>query len=155
MTAKILLFIGFLLPWFSLFFAKPHTIRRFMPVTIFTCLLMTIVFQIAYTYDWWEIHEYIVPWGYMIDVSFAYGLFAVGTFWIFRFTCHRFQLYLLVNIIMDVFMCYAALPLLDVLGIASYQNITPWQYLLVIVGVSIIIYFYHKWQEKVFAPSVN
>ncbi|MCA1053691.1 hypothetical protein LCM10_01735 [Rossellomorea aquimaris] len=155
MTAKVLLFIGFLLPWFSLYFAKADTIRRFMPVTIFTSLLMTIVFQIAYTYGWWEIHEYIVPWGYMIDVSFAYGVFSVGTFWIFRFTSHHFPLYILINFIMDAFMCFAALPLLDVLGIANYKNITPWQYLLVIFGISFVIYFYHKWQEKLFKPSVD
>lgn len=51
-----------------------------MPVTIFTSLLMTIIFQIAYTYKWWTIQEQIVPWGFMIDVSFAYGIFTVGTF---------------------------------------------------------------------------
>ncbi len=153
MTMRIILFIGFLLPWLTLFFAKPDTIRRFMPVTIFTCLLMTIVFQIAYTYDWWVIHEYIVPWGYMIDVSFAYGVFAVGTFWIFRFTYHSFPKFIATNFIMDAFMCYAALPLLDVMGIANYKNITPWQYLLVIFGISFIIYFYHNWQEKIFVDE--
>jgi hypothetical protein len=155
MTARILLFIGFLLPWFTLFFARSETIRRFMPVTIFTCLLMTIVFQIAYTYDWWEIHEYIVPWGYMIDISFAYGVFAVGTFWIFRFTYHRFSLFILINFILDAFTCYVALPLLTILGIAEYKNIAPWQYLLIIFSLSFIIYYYQKWQEKIFSPSIN
>jgi hypothetical protein len=91
----------------------------------------------------------------MIDTSIAYGAFAVGTFWIFRFTYHRFSLFILINFIMDVIMCFAALPLLNVLGIAEYKNIAPWQYLLVIFGISFIIYFYHKWQEKAFSPSVN
>ncbi|MGG4549890.1 hypothetical protein ABER02_19270 [Rossellomorea marisflavi] len=153
MTIKIILFIAFLLPWISLFFAKGSTIRKFMPVTIFTCLLMTIIFQIAYTYDWWVIHEYIVPWGYMIDVSFAYGVFAIGTFWIFRFTHHYFFLYIVTNLVMDAFMCFLALPLLDKLGIASYKNITSWEYFLVIFALSFVVYFFHKWQEKIFSPT--
>ena len=150
MTAKVMLFIAFFLPWFSLFFASSKTIKRFMPVTILTCLLMTIIFQIAYTYKWWIIHQYIIPWGYMIDVSFAYGIFAVGTFWIFRFTSHKFILYTTVNFLMDAFMCFAALPLLSLLGIAEYDKISPWQYLLVIYGLSFIIYAYQKWQETIF-----
>ncbi|BCB03592.1 hypothetical protein [Bacillus sp. KH172YL63] len=150
MHVKLILFIAFLLPWFSLFFASSKTIKRFMPVTILTCLLMTVIFQIAYTYKWWIIHEYIVPWGYMIDVSFAYGIFAVGTFWIFRFTSHKFLVYTVVNFIMDVFMSFAALPLLSLLGIAEYHSISPWQYLLVIYGLSFVIYGYHKWQETIF-----
>ncbi|AVD54498.1 hypothetical protein CKF96_02945 (plasmid) [Priestia filamentosa] len=48
MTAKIVLFICLILPWFTLFFASSRTIKRFMPVTIFTCFLMTIIFQIAF-----------------------------------------------------------------------------------------------------------
>lgn len=147
---KLLLIVGLLLPWTSLLLAKKDTIRRFMPVTIFTSFMMTIIFQIAYTYEWWVIHEYIVPWGYMIDVTFAYGIYATGTFWIFRLTSHRFFLYAATNLIMDTFMCFVGLPLLGVLGIATYKNITPWEYLLVTYGLSLVIYVYHKWQQKIF-----
>jgi hypothetical protein len=56
---KIILFVTFLLPWLSLFFASKETIKTYMPVTIFTSLLMTIIFQIAYTYEWWVIYQYI------------------------------------------------------------------------------------------------
>ncbi|MBM7701961.1 hypothetical protein [Metabacillus iocasae] len=154
MVAKVALFITFFLPWLTLFFASKTTIKRYMPVTIFTCLLMTIVFQIAYHYKWWIIHTYIIPWGYMIDISFAYGIFAVGTFWIFRLTSHRFLLYTIVNILMDTFMCFIALPLLlGSLKIAEYKNITPLQYFFVLYGISIIIYFYHKWQDSLYIQT--
>lgn len=83
MTAKVILYISLFLPWFTLLFAKKQRIKKYIPVIILTCLLMTIIFQIAYQYNWWVIHTYIVPWGYMIDVSFAYGLFPVGTFGFF------------------------------------------------------------------------
>ncbi|MBM7598930.1 magnesium-transporting ATPase (P-type) [Virgibacillus halotolerans] len=146
----IIMLAGLIVPWFTLFFTSPEERRRYMPVTIFTSLLMTIIFQIAYTYEWWIMHKQIVPWGYMIDVSFVYGVFAVGTFWIFRFTSHGFLLYIVVNIIMDAFMAFIALPFLSVLDIATYENIAPWEYFLVIFGLSFIIYFYHKWQQKIY-----
>lgn len=153
MAIRIILFIIFLLPWLTLFFASSKTIRRFMPVTIFTCLLMTIIFQIAYTYKWWVIHKYIVPWGYMSDVSFIYGIFSVGTFWIFLLTFHKFLWYTVVNLIMDVVMSFIVLPSLSLLDIAEYKNISPWQYFLVTYGLSFVIYFYHKWQEKFFSED--
>ncbi|MFP7416852.1 hypothetical protein SFC65_25140 [Priestia filamentosa] len=153
MTAKIILFIFLILPWFTLFFASSTTIKRFMPVTVFTCFLMTIIFQIAYIYNWWVIEAYIVPWGYMTDVSFAYGIFAVGTFWIFRLTSHNFLWYTVINLIMDIVMSFIILPLLSLLGVAKYKNITFWQYALVIYGLSFVIYFYHKWQKKIFSTD--
>lgn len=146
----LIMLAALIVPWFTLFFTGPEERKRYMPVTIFTSLLMTIIFQIAYTYEWWILHEQIVPWGYMIDVSFVYGIFAIGTFWIFRFTSHNFLLFIIVNIIMDAFMAFIALPFLNVLGIATYENISPWQYFLVIFAVSFIIYMYHKWQQKIF-----
>lgn len=150
MMVNILLYASLFLPWLTLFFASKETIRRYMPVTIFTAFLMTIIFQIAYTYKWWTIHEYIVPWGYMIDVSFAYGIFSVGTFWIFKLTSHKFLLYIVVNFILDFIMCFIALPTLKIFGISEYNQISSWQYLLVTFGLSFVIYVYQKWQEKIF-----
>lgn len=150
MTAKVILYISLFLPWFTLLFAKKQRIKKYIPVIILTCLLMTIIFQIAYQYNWWVIHTYIVPWGYMIDVSFAYGLFPVGTFWIFYFTSGRFILFTITNLLMDAIMAYVVLPLLMKLGIAEYKLITSWQYFLIMYGISFIIYGYHIWQKKIY-----
>lgn len=153
MSVKTLQLILLTAPWFSLFFLDKNTIKRYMPTTIFTALLMTILFQIAYAYGWWEIHQSIVPWGYMIDASFAYGVFAVGTFWIFYLTSHRFALYVLSNLVMDALFSFTVFPLLTRIGIATLKNITAWQYFFVIFGLSFVIYGYHKWQEKIFIPA--
>lgn len=150
MINKIILFVALILPWLTLFFTNSRTRKEYMPVTIFTSLLMTIIFQIAYTYNWWIIYEQIVPWGYMIDVSFTYGIFLIGTFWIFRWTSHKFMLYAIVNLIMDAIMAFIALPTLSVLGISTYKNISSWQYFLVMFGLSFVIYGYHKWQQGIY-----
>jgi hypothetical protein len=146
---RILLYIALILPWFSLFFIRKSTIKRFMPVTIFTALLMTIVFQIAYTYDWWVIHEYIAPWGYMVDVSFAYGVFAVGTLWIFILTHHSYVKYLITNMVFDGFFSFFVFDILDKLGIGTIKNLKEWQYFLIMLLVSVIIYIYFRWQDTI------
>jgi hypothetical protein len=147
----MILWIILVLPWFSLFFVHRKTIKRFMPVTIFSCFLMSIIFQIAYHYEWWTIHISIVPWGYITDVSFAYGIFAMGTFWVFRLTSHRILLFLLANIIMDFLLSYVVIKsFLLKFGVAEFKNISPFQYFLITVFISLILYAYHKWQEKIF-----
>ncbi|WP_431801279.1 hypothetical protein [Halobacillus andaensis] len=152
MTVEMIMYAALILPWFTLLLASSEVRRKYMPVTIFTALLMTIIFQVAYTYKWWVIYKQIVPWGYMIDVSFAYGVFLIGTFWIFRFTSHKFLLYMVVNLALDAIMAFITLPLLGVLGIAVYKNISAWQYFLVMYGLSFIIYGYHRWQQKIYKP---
>lgn len=150
MSIRIILVLLLILPWLTLFFMKKESIKRFMPVTIFSMLIMSIVFQIAYTYKWWVIYQYVVPWGYLVDVSFAYGIFAVGTLWIFRLTSHRFRLYVLTNLVMDALFAFVVFPLLRILHVATVKNIEYWQYFLVIFGLSFLLYGYHKWQETIF-----
>ncbi len=55
-----------------------------------------------------------------------------------------------IDLITDAFMAFIVLPLLNVLGIATYKNILPWQYFLVIFVLSFIIYIYHKWQQRIY-----
>lgn len=154
MGIKTLLWILLLLPWVTTFFLEKNTVKRYMPVTIFTCLLMTIIFQIAYTFKWWTIYQFIVPWGYMIDVSFSYGIFAVGTLWIFRLTSHKFWLYVVTNAIVDAIFAFGVLAMmLPGLGIGAYNRIQPWQYFLVIFALSFVIYGFHMWQKGVFKGS--
>ncbi|ALC90582.1 hypothetical protein AM500_12885 [Bacillus sp. FJAT-18017] len=147
---KFLQYAALIVPWFSLGFTTSANRKKYMPVTIFGALIMTVVFQIAHQYDWWVIKKSIVPWGYMSDVTFIYGLFAVGTFWIFRFTSDKFPMFIILNAVMDSLMSFVILPLLGTLGIAHYKNISPWQYFLVIFGISFLLWIYHKWQEKIF-----
>lgn len=141
------------LPWLSLYYMKNHAIKRYLPVAIFTSLIMTIMFEIAYTYEWWIIHEYIFPWGYITDVSFVYGLYAVGTMWIFYYTYHNFWVYLITHFSFDFMVAYIVLNFLDQSKVLTLKNISEWQYLLVSFAVSIILYGYQLWQEKIFVKN--
>ncbi|MEB4793203.1 hypothetical protein P5G65_04795 [Paenibacillus chondroitinus] len=113
---------------------------------------MTIIFEIAYTYKWWTIHERIVPWGYIIDVSFVYGLFAVGTVWIFYLTFRKFWIYVLTNLVIDAFFSFLGLHwLVEGMGVATI-HIAKWIIFVLFFSLSFVIYGYQVWQEKVFVP---
>lgn len=101
MFNKIILWSSLILPWLSLFFMKKESIKRYMPVAIFVSLLVTILFEVAYTFKWWVMLDKIAPWGNITNVAFTYGTFLVGTIWIFYFTYRKFWAYMVTNILID------------------------------------------------------
>ncbi|MGY0694409.1 hypothetical protein ACW2QC_16790 [Virgibacillus sp. FSP13] len=150
---KIALILAFILPWLTLIWANKYSLKKFMPVTILTGLIMTIIFEIAHAYNWWTIHEYLFPWGYITDTSFAYGLFMMGTFWIFYFTYGKLWVFVLTNIVFDLFMGFAGMNILRVIGVATMHTISEWQYFLVMFFISLVLYVYQRWQETIFAQK--
>jgi hypothetical protein len=147
---QVLLWLGLITPWLTLFFLKTDSIKRYMPVAVFVSLLLTIIYEIAYTYNWWELKEYIVPWGYITNVSFVYGTFLVGTIWIFHFTYLNFKLYMITNIIVDAIFSFGLLQFTGWLGIDEFINLPKWGAYLIMLSLALIIYMYQRWQEGIF-----
>ena len=154
MTDKLLLWITWIVPWFSLLFLKKDMIKRYMPVAVFTALLVTIVFEIAYALRWWEMLERIVPWGTITNVSFVYGLFIVGTIWIFYFTYRNFWLFLAVNAAVDALQAFVFDGLFEG-RVYRLVRINDFQVFLLMIGIAFVIYGYQKWQEGVFAKEAQ
>lgn len=150
---QLFLWSGLIIPWLSLFFIDKHSIKRYMPVAIFVSLLLTILYEIAYTYKWWLLKQYIVPWGYITNISFVYGAFLVGTIWIFRFTYHNFWLYSITNIIVDALFAFGLLQLTEKLGIDQFINLPKYGAYLIMLALSLVIYVYQKWQEEIMIHS--
>lgn len=136
------------LPWLTLFAARRGSVKRMMPSVVFTSLLVTILSIIGYEFKWWIIHKYIVPWGEIVDISFVYGIFAVGTFWIFYFTGRSFWLFILVNVVVDALFSFGILPIMERIGIVTVR-IPLWQTFLLDIAMMLIIYVYHRWQTAV------
>lgn len=88
----------------------------------------------------------------MNDVTFTYGIFAIGTFWIFMLTAHKLWVYLVTNLHVNAIFIFGLLNLLIKAGIASLDRIAAWQTYLLNVGVSLIIYGYHLWQQGALVP---
>jgi len=153
MMVKIILWTSLILPWISLFAIKKSMVKRFMPVSILSALVVTIFYEIAYVYNWWTIKIKIVSWGNITNVSFVYGLFLVGTLWIFRFTYGKLWLYFTANVIIDSVYIYLINDPLERTGLFTLVNVTKWQLVLLMSGVSLLLYAYQRWQETIFQPS--
>jgi hypothetical protein len=148
---KVLLWMALILPWFTLMFLNKNSIKRYMPVTVFTCLLVTIIYEIGYTYRLWTIQQPIVSWGHITDPSFAYGVLAVGTLWVFYLTSHKFWVYVVTNTVMDAFFSFVAVAyILPLLRIANYDRAQPWQLFIITFGLSFVAYGYYLWQQGLF-----
>jgi hypothetical protein len=144
---KILLWSIFILPWFSLFLLKRHAIKHYMPVTVFTSLLVTLYDELAYTQKWFAVKETIMPW--FIDfIPFVFGVFIVGTLWIFYLTYGHFWLYFITNIVIDGLFCFLAHNWFIKLGLIENLKHRDIHIFIAFVIISIIAYGYQVWQDE-------
>lgn len=148
MFNKIMLWATLLLPWPTLIFLGRKSVKRYMPVAVFVALLVTILFEAAHSLKWWELIDQIVPWGYITNVSFVYGIFLVGTIWIFHYTYRNFWLYLLVNVVIDGLFAFVLSNFFEG-RIYNLVNFNQFQVFLLMTGLSLVIYGYQRWQEEV------
>jgi len=147
---KLILIIMIIMPWLSLLFMNKHSIKRFMPVAILASLLVTIIFEIGYIYDWWRILVDLAPWDRITSVPLVYGIFLVGTIWIFHFTFdRRFWVYLLINLLFDVFYSFIILNILVSIGIYRLDNMKNFGITMLMIFLALIIYPYQKWQDSI------
>lgn len=143
------------LPWASLLFLDKNKLRRYMPVALFAVVLSTLVNQIAAEYGWWSFMP-MFGWDRIIPVYKVYGLFLVGTIWIFAFTFGKFWLYLIVNFLVDLFFMFFYGYLLAAAGISASGNLSVPNDLILLTVQGILIYGYQVWQEKIYKePGYN
>jgi len=137
-----------LLPWATLLLARKEARKRYMPVVLLSVLFMTVVSVIGYTLRWWSIDRYILhPFGKIVDPSFVYGIFSIGTFWIFYFSSRKLWVYMAVNIGINALFSFAIVPLMDRMGIITMLKLPLWGGFAIDIGISLILYGYFKWQD--------
>ena len=147
---KFILLGMLILPWLTLIFINKYYIKRFMPVAILASLLVTIVFEIGYVYDWWKVQVELSPWDRITSVPLTYGVFLVGTIWIFRFTFERnLRLYIIANILTDGFYSFIVLNILIKFGIYKLVNMGNLGIFMLMLLIALIIYPYQKWQDSI------
>ncbi|MEW9674246.1 hypothetical protein [Ammoniphilus sp. 3BR4] len=148
--AKLILWLMLIIPWLSLFFINKHSLKRFMPVGILAALLITLILEIGYVYNWWTILEGILPWEHFITYPLTYGPFLVGTIWIFHFTFDKsFWVYILTNAVIDALYAFAILNVLVYFGVYRLDRIGNFGIFMLIFPFAFVIYAYQKWQEGV------
>ncbi|HEY3425704.1 MAG TPA: hypothetical protein VGL27_12970 [Negativicutes bacterium] len=150
MNNQIIMWSMLILPWLTLPFMKKESIKRFSSAILLTALLVTITHEIAHAFQWWIALDSIVPWGYITNVSYSYGLFLVGTYWAFHFTFRRFWLYMILNIAIGGLWVFPILHFLEQIKIFQYVNINEWFLWLINIIIAVIIYSYQVWHDNIF-----
>ncbi len=146
--AQFIMWVLLIAPWFLLPFFDTERVKRFFPVALFAVLILTIVFQIAEKLKWWVVKENIF---FLTNITpFVYGAFLVGTVLIFYFSYPRFKVYMVLNIVFDLFQAYVMHHIFIWFGIYEVHNINSIGLFLLMTSIAVIIYLYQKWQDTVF-----
>jgi hypothetical protein len=154
MFDKLVLWALLIVPWLSLFFLKKESVNRYMPVAIFTALLMTIYNELAYTYKFWELKVEIFP-QVTAAVPFVYGAFLVIVIWIFHYTYGRFWVYLVTNVVLDFLFAFPLNYFFEkILRLYELIHHNSWIVWGVFIVLSILIYGYQVWQEGVLKQKI-
>ncbi|TYP69540.1 hypothetical protein [Paenibacillus methanolicus] len=152
MLNHAIMWITLLVPWLSFVFLSKETLRRYMPVTILTALLMTIYDEIAIdATDWIVIHQNLVPFTAFIPL--IHGAFVGSTMWIFSLTYGRFWRYFLTNVICDFVFMFVFSLFYEWRGFYSFVDRSRFWIYVDLVLLSVVIYGYQQWQEKIMNPD--
>lgn len=121
-----------------------------MPVGILAALLITIILEMGYVYNWWTILEGLFPWEHFITYPLTFGIFLVGAVWIFHFTYDKsFWVYILTNAVVDAFHAFVMVNVFVYFGIYRLDRMGNFGIFMLIFPLALIIYAYQKWQEGV------
>lgn len=146
----VLLWMILIIPWLSLFLIKKHELKRFMPASILASLLVTIIFEMSYVYNWWTVQKAIAQWGHITSIPLVYGAFLIGTIWIFRYTFDKgFWFYIIANAIVDALYAFIGLNILIYFGIYRLENMGNFGIFLLMTILALIVYLYQRWQDTI------
>ena len=152
--AKIILWLMLVLPWISLFFMNRHSLKRFMPVALLSSVLITVVLEMGYVYNWWTIVGKITPWEEFTSIPLMNGAFLVGTIWIFHFTYDKsFWVYILTNAIIDALYAFFILNVLIYFDVYRLERMDNLGIFMLIFPLAFILFAYQKWQDGIFINS--
>ncbi|MFC0559408.1 hypothetical protein [Halalkalibacter alkalisediminis] len=144
LTIRLILF----LPWFTILFMKKEFIKRYTPVATFSALLVTLHGELAYTQEWLTQNVKITD-VFITFLPFTFGLFLVGTIWIFAVTFGRFWLFLFVNIVIDIVFAFGIHRFIMVpQGIVEELKHGSFEVFTAFLVMAIILYLYQMWVEE-------
>ena len=135
-----LLRIGmFLTSCISLIFLPKKSFYKYLPVSIFTSVLVLSVCALSIPYKLWVIKGNKTT-KILNDLSFVFGSFFAGTMWIFHLTFGKFKQYFALNLLMNLFLSYPLSYVFQKLRVYRLVSFKSKHVFLTYFGFSFIIY---------------
>ncbi len=141
-----LLRIGSILAWATVYFMPKKSVKRYIPVTIFSTLITVTISFIGHHYDFWAVKGSSKKRMWNLLSILVY--FSIGCLWIFHLTFGKFKLYLLINLLNNLVYAVGIIPILEKLNFIKYVKFTRIHHVIVAMLYAIVIYGYQLCYEK-------
>jgi hypothetical protein len=145
---KFYIFLLFFLPWLSLPLLGKRTIKKFLPGALFMGCYVTLEGMLAEKRKWWWFPFRIKP-NVLGELPLIWGPFFIGSFWILKYTYKKFNLYLLVNIVVDSLFTYFILDIFKKFGYVTLVRLSRFQLSIVFLIKSFVMYGFQVFYDKV------
>ncbi|MBT2706965.1 hypothetical protein [Bacillus sp. ISL-47] len=146
-NSRLLLIIMMIIPWISLPLLGRKTIKRFLPATVFICLVVKVMNIIAEKRKWWwfytSIHSKIKG-----DIPFILGPYFICSLWVLKMTYGKFSLFLITNAILHFLFVFPGGKLLKKLGIVSLVRINSIQLFFILLIRAVLLYSFQFVKEN-------
>ncbi|WP_100407462.1 hypothetical protein [Bacillus solitudinis] len=143
------IFLMTILPWLTVPFLGVKVLRRFLPASIFISLYLIAEGRFAEKKKWWWFPINVKP-NMLGELPLIIGPFLVGALWILKFTYGKFNLYLLINIIVDSLFTYLGMDLFKKIGYATLVRLSKFQLSIVFLIKTFLLYGFQVIYERCF-----
>lgn len=152
MSNQVLLWSILVLPWLTLFFMPKETVKRWMPVALFSALTSVLAVELGENLGWFVYGTAAAP--LRTSSYIIFGLNIVTTIWLFYFLYGRFWRYIVIDTVLNfVFIYFFHVYFLGSRELFQPVGITPLQNALIVTFDGILAYGYQMWQEEVLVRS--
>lgn len=135
------------LPFLTIPLLGMKTFKRFLPGSLFMSLYLIGEGRFAEKRKWWWFPFKVKP-NVLGEMPLIIGPFFVGSLWILKYTFGKFNLYLLVNVIVDSIFTYFGLDWLKKVGYVSLVRLSKVQLSIVFLIKTFILYGFQMVYEK-------
>lgn len=123
----------------SLIFLPKKSFYKYLPVTIFTNVLVLSVCALSIPYKFWVVKGNKTT-KVLNDVSYVFGSFFAVTLWIFHLSFGNFKRYVAVNFLMNMLLAFPLNYVFQKLKVYKLVNFKSKHIFLTYFGFSFIIY---------------
>lgn len=143
-----------ILPWLSVPLLRGLTFKRFLPAALFMSLYLVAEGRFAEKKKWWWFPFNVRP-NVTAELPLIFGPFLVGSLWILKYTYGKFNLYLLINLLVDSVFTYFGIEWFKKIGYVSLVRLTKFQLSLVFLIKTFLLYGFQVVYERYFLQKAS
>ncbi|MFV2049419.1 hypothetical protein ACEWK1_18955 [Metabacillus sp. YM-086] len=151
---NLLMILMTILPWLSVPLLRGLTFKRFLPAALFMSLYLVAEGRFAEKKKWWWFPFNVRP-NVAAELPLIFGPFLVGSLWILKYTYGKFNLYLLINLLVDSVFTYFGIEWFKKIGYVSLVRLTKFQLSLVFLIKTFLLYGFQVVYERYFLQKAS